>query len=99
MHRSSASSSLFAFLQQLHGGTILHNNVLSMSKATLRAPSSEQLGYGLSMKALWAHYSVGNITKEDLEAVLRAHKAAVDAMKSTQRDAAEKFAEKMKNRR
>jgi TPR repeat protein len=49
------------------------------------------LGFELSMKELWKHYSAGNITKEDLESTLRAHKAAIDAMKSRQREAAEKF--------
>jgi TPR repeat protein len=43
-----------------------------------------------SMKLLWQHYSAGNITKEDLEATLRTHQAALDAMKSAQRDAAER---------
>jgi TPR repeat protein len=47
------------------------------------------LGDEKSMKALWDHYSAGNITKEDLEATLRTHKAAIDAMKSAQRDAGE----------
>ncbi len=47
------------------------------------------LGNDLSMKALWGHYSCGNITKKDLEATLRNHKAAIDATKSSQRDAAE----------
>ena len=32
---------------------------------------------------------LSRITKEDLEATLRTHQAAVDAMKSEQRDAAE----------
>jgi TPR repeat protein len=48
------------------------------------------LGLQDSMKALWKHYSLGNITKEDLEATLRTHHAAIDEMKSEQRDAAEK---------
>ncbi len=47
------------------------------------------LGFDLSMKALWLYYSAGYITKEDLDATLRTHKAAIDEMKSSQRDAAE----------
>jgi hypothetical protein len=47
------------------------------------------LGLEESMKALWKHYSDGNITKEELEATLRAHQAALDEMKSPERDAAE----------
>jgi TPR repeat protein len=43
------------------------------------------LGHEGSMKALWKHYSRGNISKEKLDATLRAHQAAVDAMKSPQR--------------
>jgi TPR repeat protein len=47
------------------------------------------LGNELSMKTLWAMFKVGNITKEDLDATLRTHQAALDEMKSEQRDAAE----------
>jgi tetratricopeptide (TPR) repeat protein len=45
------------------------------------------LGDKDSMKALWTHYSAGNITKEDLDATLRTHHAAIDATKSEQREA------------
>ena len=48
------------------------------------------LGDENSMKALWVEFKDGNITKEDLEATLRSHQAALDAMKSAQRDAAER---------
>jgi TPR repeat protein len=48
-----------------------------------------KIGSDISMKVFWKHYSCGNITKEDLDATLRAHHAAIDEMKSTQRDAAE----------
>jgi hypothetical protein len=41
------------------------------------------------MKKLWKCYSEGNITKEDLNATLRTHQAALDAMKSPEREAAE----------
>ena len=47
-----------------------------------------RLGHIKSMKQLWRHYSQGNITKDDLEATLRTHQAALDAMKSPQREAA-----------
>ena len=46
------------------------------------------LGHIKSMRALWRHYAQGNISKEDLESTLRAHHAAIDAMKSQQREAA-----------
>ncbi len=48
------------------------------------------LGDEKSMKALWTYYSRGNITKEDLDATLRSHHAAIDATKSEQREEAEK---------
>ena len=50
-----------------------------------------------SMKVLWKHYSAGNITKEDLEVTLRTHKAALDEMKSEQRDFADAFIELKEN--
>ncbi len=48
-----------------------------------------KLGYEDSMKLLWTHFKLGNITKEDLNATLRTNKAAIDATKSAQRDAAD----------
>jgi hypothetical protein len=51
------------------------------------------LGYDLSMKALWTHYAAGNITKEELDATLRTHQAAVDEMKSPEREASYPFLE------
>jgi hypothetical protein len=47
------------------------------------------LGYENSMKNIWEDYKDGDITKEDLEATLYTHQAALDEMKSTQRKAAE----------
>ena len=47
------------------------------------------IGFEISMKALWGAFKHGNITKEDLDATLRSHHAAIDATKSAQRDAAE----------
>jgi hypothetical protein len=41
------------------------------------------------MKALWKEFKDGYITKEDLDATLRSHQDALNAMKSAQRDAAE----------
>jgi tetratricopeptide (TPR) repeat protein len=49
------------------------------------------LGEEDSMKELWGHYAKGDITKEDLDATLRTHQAAIDETKSEQRDAAEAF--------
>ena len=61
----------------------------NMERAMKHYIIAANLGYELSMKALWRHYSAGNISKEELDATLRAHQAAIDATKSSQRDAAE----------
>jgi tetratricopeptide (TPR) repeat protein len=50
-----------------------------------------KLGCEISMKGLWRHYSAGHITKEDLDATLRSHQAAIDETKSEQRSKAEEF--------
>jgi TPR repeat protein len=50
-----------------------------------------KLGYEDSMKELWKHYSAGNITKEDLEVTLRTHQAAINEMKSPERDEVDDF--------
>jgi tetratricopeptide (TPR) repeat protein len=47
-----------------------------------------KIGHENAMKKLWELYSYGSITKENLEATLRAHKAAIDEMKSPEREAA-----------
>jgi TPR repeat protein len=49
------------------------------------------LGDDESMRDIWKHYFHGNITKEDLDATLRTHQAAIDEMKSEQRDKADRF--------
>ena len=46
-------------------------------------------GQDESMEALMKAYKEGDLSKEDLAATLRAHKAAVDATKSPQREAVE----------
>ena len=61
----------------------------NMDRAVKHFIIAAKLGYDGSMKRLWKHYSDGNITKEDLDTTLRAHQAAIDEMKSEQRDAAE----------
>ena len=61
----------------------------NMEKSVKHFIIAANLGYERSMKALWMHYSRGNITKEDLDATLRTHQAAIDETKSEQRDAAE----------
>ena len=51
---------------------------------------SASLGYDPSMKILKEYYKHGFVSKEDFAAALRAHHAAVNAMKSPQREAAER---------
>ena len=50
-----------------------------------------KLGGGTSIQALKGCYKEGHISKDDFAAALRAHQAAVDAMKSPQRQAAEAY--------
>ncbi len=47
------------------------------------------LGCEKSMKGVWAGFKDGKITKENLEVILRIHKAAIDETKSAERDAGE----------
>ncbi len=61
----------------------------SMERAVKHFIIAANLGYKKSTKALWRHYKHGNITKDALEATLRAHQAALDATKSPQREAVE----------
>ena len=44
-----------------------------------------------SIKSLLLEFREGHVNKEDLDAALRAHKAAVDATKSPQRDEADRL--------
>jgi TPR repeat protein len=50
------------------------------------------LGYADALDRLKKGFQMGLVTKEDYEAALRGHQAAVDATKSAQRDAAYAFA-------
>jgi tetratricopeptide (TPR) repeat protein len=58
----------------------------NMGRAAKHFIIAANLGDENAMKGLWRHYSEGNITKEDLDATLRSHQAALVAMKSEQRD-------------
>ena len=53
-------------------------------------------GFDNSMNALVDAYKMGEVSKDELTTALRAHQAAVDATKSPQRDAAEKFMNRIK---
>ncbi len=65
-----------------------HNNG-NVERAVKHLTIAANLGDEKSMKMLWKYYSAGAITKDDLEAALRAHQAAIDAMKSPERDEAD----------
>ena len=56
------------------------------------------LGFDESMAALKEYYKEGLVSKEDFAAALRAHHAAVKAMKSPQREAAQKCLNEYKER-
>jgi TPR repeat protein len=49
------------------------------------------LGHDAALDRVKKCFRMGLVSKEDFEAALRGHQAAVDATKSTQRDAAEKI--------
>ena len=59
-----------------------------MDRAVKHFIIAANLGLKGSMKVLWQYYKKGHISKKDLDATLRTHQAAVDAMKSPQREAA-----------
>ena len=51
-------------------------------------------GQDESIKMLMTFFKKGFVEKEDLAVALRAHQAAADAMKSPEREAAEKYRRK-----
>jgi tetratricopeptide (TPR) repeat protein len=69
----------------------------NMERAVKHLIIAANLGHELSMKELWECYKDGNITKGELEATLRTHKAAIDEMKSPAREAAEADSEWLMN--
>ena len=69
-------------------GIVEHENG-NIERSVKHLIIAANLGDKDSMKALWGYYKDRNVTKQDLEATLRTHQAAVAAMKSPQREAAE----------
>ena len=61
----------------------------NMKRALKHYIIAANLGHDESMEHLKQYYKCGALSKEEFAAVLRTHKAAVDATKSPQRDAAE----------
>jgi len=74
-----------------HNLAMIEENNGNNERAVKHLIIAANLGYEKSMKAIWWHYSAGRITKEELESTLRTHKAAIDATKSAERDAAENY--------
>jgi TPR repeat protein len=72
-----------------HNLAVIEERNGNMGRAVKHFIIAANLGNVGSMKGLWKHYSRGNITKEDLDATLRSHQAAIDATMSTQRKTAE----------
>jgi TPR repeat protein len=60
-----------------------------MERAVKHLIIAANLGYDDSIKGLKEYYANGQVSKEDFAAALRAHKAAVDATKSPQREEGE----------
>jgi len=60
-----------------------------MERAVKHLIIAANLGYDDSIKGLKEYYANGQVSKEDFAAALRAHKAAVDATKSLQREEGE----------
>ena len=77
-----------------HDLALMEEDNGNMERAVKHFIIAAKLGYEDSMKELWGHYSVRDISKEELDATLRAYQAAIDEMKSEQRDAAEVFMRK-----
>jgi hypothetical protein len=74
-------------------GRIEHENG-NIERAVKHLIIASNLGHEISMKALWEYFKRGNITKDELENTLRTHKAALDEMKSPEREAAEAWRER-----
>lgn len=51
-------------------------------------------GHDVSLKGVWTGYKRGLVTKDDLDATLRAHKDSQDEMKSENRDRVKQFMQK-----
>ncbi len=79
-----------------HNLAYYEERIGNMERAVKHFIINANLGCEDSMKMLWKHYSRGNISKEDLEATLRTHQAAIDEMKSPEREAAKAWRERQR---
>ena len=69
---------------------VLRGNNGNIERAVKHLIISATQGFDLSIKAIMEEFKQGHVSKEDLATALRAHKAAVDATKSPQREEAER---------
>ena len=67
------------------------NNNKNAERAVKHIIIAAAQGHDGSIKTLVEKFREGHVSKEDLASALRAHKAAVDAIKSEQRDAADEY--------
>jgi TPR repeat protein len=77
--------------QARHNLAMIEAKLGNMAKAVKHFIIAANLGYDVSMTALLPCYQGGFITKEEYGATLRTHQATINATKSSQREAAEKF--------
>ena len=76
------------------GGHEWNNNV-NMERAVKHLIIAAKQGFDESIKSLMDFFKEGYVSKENLAATLRAHKAAVDATRNSQRDTGEKMVRKV----
>ena len=69
-------------------GTFENNNYLRYDRAVKHYIIAASLGFDPSLSALQDLYKIGRVKKEDLAAAFRAHHAAVEGTKSSQREEA-----------
>jgi TPR repeat protein len=86
-HYEKAAIGGHPIARHILGRTEMEND--KIDRAVKHFTIAANLGDEDSMKELWGMFKQGHINKDDLAATLRAHHAAVDAMKSAHRDAAE----------
>jgi hypothetical protein len=74
-----------------HNLAVIEEKNGNIKRAVKHFIIAANLGHEGSMKELWEYYKDGDITKEELDATLRAHKGAIDATKSPQREEAKNW--------
>ncbi|KAK1737383.1 hypothetical protein QTG54_011669 [Skeletonema marinoi] len=83
-------------LSTMYRGGLCEAENGNYERATRHLIIAASLGHEPSIEMLKANYTKGNVSKADFAAALRAHQAAIDATKSPQREAAEKWEKQQK---